>query len=89
VPIAITMLLSECPDEMTMPNLPDPSHHPIQSETHQGISPSDVVSTVLAGVLCGILAVFMLALLQGGAVEWSHMPVREMIPDLIKRFYPF
>jgi hypothetical protein len=54
----------------------------------KGIRPGDVVSGVLAGLICGVLAVFVVAWSQGGITAFDPDSFIDSVLAVLRRFYP-
>ncbi len=62
--------------------------HPANTMPAKGIGTSDVISGVLAGLICGVLAVFVLAWTQGGAADFDLDSLLDSAQAFVRRIYP-
>ena len=54
----------------------------------KAIRPGDVVSGVLAGLVCGVLAVFVVAWTQGGITAFDPDIFIDSVLAVLRRLYP-
>ena len=54
----------------------------------KGIGTADVISGVLAGLICGVLAVFVLAWTQGGVAEFDLDSLLDSALAVMRQIYP-
>ena len=62
--------------------------HTANTMPAKGIGTADVISGVLAGLICGVLAVFVLAWTQGGAADFDLDSLIESARAVLQRIYP-
>ncbi len=67
----------------------DPSTAESAKQTSaRGIGTGDVISGVLAGLICGVLGVFVLAWSQGGVTEFDLDRLLKSALAVIRQVYP-
>ncbi|MFZ4787861.1 MAG: hypothetical protein ACOYLL_07200 [Beijerinckiaceae bacterium] len=64
---------------------------PAQSATTipvKGIGTADVITGVLAGLICGVFGVFLLAWTQGGVAEFDLESLLDSALAVMRQIYP-